>query len=122
MAEYLQRFFVGGLEGLCFSLGRSSYARREAVGGTYILSGAALAAASEGIFVIIHSCFKDKYFPCGEATQGIKEQELRIYCGFDVLCLLLSEVIPLRVFVDNRRRFYSDTLLRPSKNCQSGTK
>lgn len=71
----------------------------------YILSGAALAAASEGIFVIIHSCFKDKYFPCGEATQGIKEQGLRIYCGFDVLCLLLSEVIPLRVFVDNRRRF-----------------
>ena len=88
----------------------------------YILSGAALAAASEGIFVIIHSCFKDKYFPCGEATQGIKEQGLRIYCGFDVLCLLLSEVISLRVFVDNRRRFYSDTLLRPSKNCQSGTK
>lgn len=88
----------------------------------YILSGAALAAASEGIFVIIHSCFKDKYFPCGEATQGIKEQGLRIYCGFDVLCLLLSEAIPLRVFVDNRRRFYSDTLLRPSKNCQSGTK
>lgn len=66
-------------------------------GGTYILSGAALAAASEGIFVIIHSCFKDKYFPCGEATQGIKEQGLRIYCGFDVLCLLLSEVISLRV-------------------------
>ncbi|RNP87618.1 hypothetical protein BL166_00026190 [Klebsiella pneumoniae] len=77
----------------------------------YILSGAALAAASEGIFVIIHSCFKDKYFPCGEATQGIKEQGLRIYCGFDVLCLLLSEVISLRFFVDNRRRFYSDTLL-----------
>ncbi|EPB7591388.1 hypothetical protein ACRR98_004205 [Escherichia coli] len=120
MAEYLQRFFVGGLlEGLCFSLGRSPYARREAVGGTFI---SALAAASEGIFVIIHSCFKDKYFPCGEATQGIKEQGLRIYCGFDVLCLLLSEVISLRVFVDNRRRFYSDTLLRASKNCQSGTK
>nr|WP_236926547.1 hypothetical protein [Escherichia coli] len=123
MAEYLQRFFVGGLEGLCFSSGRSSYARREAVGGTiYILSGAALAAASEGIFVIIHSCFKDKYFPCGEATQGIKEQGLRIYCGFDLLRLLLSEVIRLRVFVNNRRRFSSDTRLWPSKNCQSGTK
>ncbi|EOO2865166.1 hypothetical protein E9S74_RS20780 [Escherichia coli] len=123
MAEYLQRFFVGGLEGLCFSLGRSPYARREAVGGTFnILSGAALAAASEGIFVIIHSCFKDKYFPCGEATQGIKEQGLRIYCGFDLLRLLLSEVIHLRVFVNNRRRFSSDTRLWPSKNCQSGTK
>lgn len=74
VAEYLQRFFVGGLEGLCFSLGRSSYARREAVGGTYILSGAAVAAASEGIFVIIHSCFKDKYFPCGEASRGLKNR------------------------------------------------
>lgn len=77
----------------------------------YILSGAALAAASEGIFVIIHSCFKDKYFPCGEATQGIKEQGLRIYCGFDLLRLLLAEVIRLRVFVNNRRRFSSDTRL-----------
>lgn len=88
----------------------------------YILSGAAVAAASEGIFVIIHGCFKDKYFPCGEATQGIKEQGLRIYCGFDLLRLLLSEVIRLRVFVNNRRRFSSDTRLWPSKNCQSGTK
>ncbi len=88
----------------------------------YILSGAAVAAASEGIFVIIHSCFKDKYFLCGEATQGIKEQGLRIYCGFDLLRLLLSEVIRLRVFVNNRRRFSSDTRLWPSKNCQSGTK
>lgn len=88
----------------------------------YILSGAALAAASEGIFVIIHSCFKDKYFPCGEATLGIKEQGLRIYCRFDLLCLLLSEVIHLRFFVNNRRRFSSDTRLWPSKNCQSGTK
>ncbi|MGS5118830.1 hypothetical protein, partial [Escherichia coli] len=88
----------------------------------YILSGAALAAASEGIFVIIHSCFKDKYFPCGEATLGIKEQGLRIYCRFDLLCLLLSEVIRLRFFVNNRRRFSSDTRLWPSKNCQSGTK
>lgn len=88
----------------------------------YILSGAALAAASEGIFVIIHSCFKDKYFPCGEVTLGIKEQGLRIYCRFDLLCLLLSEVIRLRFFVNNRRRFSSDTRLWPSKNCQSGTK
>lgn len=88
----------------------------------YILSGAALAAASEGIFVIIHSCFKDKYFPCGEATLEIKEQGLRIYCRFDLLCLLLSEVIRLRFFVNNRRRFSSDTRLWPSKNCQSGTK
>ncbi|ECU9917789.1 hypothetical protein C4X10_22680 [Salmonella enterica subsp. enterica serovar Saintpaul] len=72
--------------------------------------------------MIIHSCFKDKYFPCGEATQGIKEQVLRIYCGFDLLRLLLSEIISLRVFVDNRRRFCFDTRLWPSKNCQSDTK
>ncbi|EBD9868957.1 hypothetical protein FLC72_22000 [Salmonella enterica] len=72
--------------------------------------------------MIIHCCFKDKYFPCGEATQGIKEQGLRIYCGFDLLRLLLAEVIRLRVFVNNRRRFSSDTRLWPSKNCQSGTK
>lgn len=38
----------------------------------WILSGAALAAASEGLFVFIHSGFRDKDFPCGEATQGIK--------------------------------------------------
>ncbi|KXG90940.1 hypothetical protein HMPREF3040_04922 [Escherichia coli] len=56
------------------------------------------------------------------STQGIKEQGLRIYCGFDLLRLLLSEVIRLRVFVNNRRRFSSDTRLWPSKNCQSGTK
>ena len=56
------------------------------------------------------------------AMQGIKEQGLRIYCGFDLLRLLLSEVIRLRVFVNNRRRFSSDTRLWPSKNCQSGTK
>ena len=37
-----------------------------------ILSGAALAAASEGLFVFVHSGFRDKDFPCGEATQGIK--------------------------------------------------
>jgi hypothetical protein len=38
----------------------------------FILSGAALAAASEALFVIVHRSFKDKDFPCGEATQGIK--------------------------------------------------
>nr|QWP89377.1 hypothetical protein IHCLGBEB_00180 [Escherichia coli] len=37
-----------------------------------ILSGAALAAASEGLFVFVHSGLRDKDFPCGEATQGIK--------------------------------------------------
>ncbi|WP_219928687.1 hypothetical protein, partial [Salmonella enterica] len=37
-----------------------------------ILSGAALAAASEGLFVFVHSGFRDKNFPCGGATQGIK--------------------------------------------------
>ena len=67
----------------------------------YILSGAALAAASEGIFVIIHSCFKDKYFPCGEATLGIKEQGLRIYCRFAVSGLQLLKVLCLRIYVDN---------------------
>lgn len=43
-----------------------------AVGGTFILSGAALAAASEGLFVFIHRSFKDKDFPCSGAMQGIK--------------------------------------------------
>ena len=37
-----------------------------------ILSGAALAAASEGLFVFVHSGFRDKDFPCGGTTQGIK--------------------------------------------------
>ncbi len=38
----------------------------------YILSGAALAAASEGLFVSVHRRFRDKDFPCGGITQGIK--------------------------------------------------
>lgn len=112
----------GGLEGLFFIGQKSVCPPRSGGRYFYILSGAALAAASEGIFVIIHSCFKDKYFPCGEATQGIKEQGLRIYCRFSVLCLLLSEVICLRIFVNNRRRFCSDTRLWPSKSCQSEAK
>lgn len=46
---------------------------RVSVGGTFkLLSGAALAAASEGLFVFVHSGLRDKDFPCGEATQGIK--------------------------------------------------
>lgn len=42
---------------------------RVSVGGAF---GAALAAASEGLFVFVHSGLRDKDFPCGEATQGIK--------------------------------------------------
>ncbi|HAX7753067.1 TPA: hypothetical protein JTJ42_003017 [Escherichia coli] len=45
---------------------------RVSVGGAFRFSGAALAAASEGLFVFVHSGFRDKDFPCGEATQGIK--------------------------------------------------
>ncbi|MFP1455836.1 hypothetical protein ACLB1O_29560 [Escherichia coli] len=78
MAEYLQRFFVGGLEGFVFHRAEVHMPAAKRWSTFDILSGAALAAASEGIFVIIHSCFKDKYFPCGEATQGIKEQGLEI--------------------------------------------
>ncbi|MGK3697404.1 hypothetical protein ACSLPI_26690, partial [Escherichia coli] len=36
-----------------------------------ILSGAALAAASEGLFVFVHSGFRDKGFPCGEQRRGL---------------------------------------------------
>ncbi|ETC69573.1 hypothetical protein SEEE3402_11400 [Salmonella enterica subsp. enterica serovar Enteritidis str. 3402] len=49
-----------------------SGARRLRWGVSFILSGAALAAASEGLFVFVHRSFKDKDFPCGGATQGIK--------------------------------------------------
>ena len=37
-----------------------------------ILSGAALAAASEGLFVSVHRRVRDKIFPCGGTTQGIR--------------------------------------------------
>ncbi|EPB9309838.1 hypothetical protein ACRUF5_005278, partial [Escherichia coli] len=37
-----------------------------------ILSGAACAAASEGLFVFVHRSIRDKDFSCGGTTQGIR--------------------------------------------------
>lgn len=55
-----------------------------ACGGRYFNSERrGFAAASEGLFVIVHSGFKDKDFPWGKATQGIKEGGktiLQVYC------------------------------------------
>ncbi|XIW30451.1 hypothetical protein AB2E84_26690 (plasmid) [Escherichia coli] len=45
---------------------------RVSVGGALDSERRGLAAASEGLFVFVHSGFRDKDFPCGEATQGIK--------------------------------------------------
>jgi hypothetical protein len=53
-----------------------------------VLSGAALAAASEGLFVIVHSGFRDKEFLCGENTQRINKRVQEYIAGllFSICC------------------------------------
>ncbi len=57
-----------------------------------ILSGAALAAASEGLFVFVHMVSEIKTFPAAKQRRGLNNG-LRLYCRFAVSGLQLLKVL-----------------------------
>ncbi|ECI6759093.1 hypothetical protein EVU22_19210 [Salmonella enterica subsp. enterica serovar Mbandaka] len=67
VAKYLQRFFVVGVGGALFFIGQMSICPPRSGGRYfYVLSGAALAAASEGLFVYLFTDLSGiKIFPAG---------------------------------------------------------
>ncbi|MGR9562371.1 hypothetical protein [Escherichia coli] len=102
MAEYLQSFFVGGLEGLYFSLGRGSYAHRVS-GGRYFNSERRgyWPLQAKAFFFLFTELQRTNNFPARNEAGDVRE-EVRIYCSFEFLHLQYCFLSRLQIFVENR--------------------